>query len=61
MEKISETERLVIKEVTYEDFDNLSVMLKDLEVMYAWEHSFSDEEVKEWIDNNIKSYSNHGL
>ena len=60
MEKISETERLVIKEVTYEDFDNLSVMLKDLEVMYAWEHSFSDEEVKEWIDNNIKSYREDG-
>ena len=60
MEKISETERLVIKEVTYKDFDNLSVMLKDLEVMYAWEHSFSDEEVKEWIDNNIKSYREDG-
>ena len=60
MEKISETERLVIKEVTYEDFNNLSVMLKDLEVMYAWEHSFSDEEVKEWIDNNIKSYREDG-
>ena len=56
MEKIPESERLVIREVTYKDFDNLSLMLKDLEVMYAWEHSFSDEEVKEWIDNNIKSY-----
>ena len=60
MEKIPETERLVIREIVYEDFDNLSEMLKDLEVMYAWEHSFSDEEIKEWIDNNIKSYREDG-
>ena len=60
MEKIPETERLVIREIVYEDFDNLSEMVKDLEVMYAWEHSFSDEEVKEWIDNNIKSYREDG-
>ena len=56
MEKMPETERLIIKELTYEDFDNLSEMLKDIEVMYAWEHSFSDDEIKKWIDNNIKSY-----
>ena len=35
-----ETERLIIKELTYEDFDKLSEMLKDIEVIYVWEHSF---------------------
>ena len=53
MEKILETERLVIRKLIYEDFDKLSEILKDIDVMYAWEHSFTDDEVKEWIDRNI--------
>ena len=56
MEKILETEKLVIRKLTYGDFDKLSDILKDIDVMYAWEHDFSDVEVKEWIDRNISRY-----
>ncbi|MCP1225865.1 GNAT family N-acetyltransferase [Sebaldella sp. S0638] len=57
MEKVIETKRLFTRKFTYDDFADLSSLLKDIEVMYAWEHAFSDEEVKEWIDNNIKRYN----
>ena len=60
MEKILETERLVIRKLSYEDFEKLSEILKDIDVMYAWEHSFTDDEVKEWIDRNISRYVNEG-
>ena len=56
MKRIVETERLFARELTNEDFSELSGILQDIEVMYAWEHSFSDDEVKEWINNNIKRY-----
>jgi len=28
--------------------------------MYAWEHSFSDEEVIQWVDENIMRYDRDG-
>lgn len=35
-------------------------MLGDAEVMYAWEHSFTDEEVIAWIERRLKGYSDNG-
>ena len=40
---IIETERLILRNLSYDDYDDLILMLKDKEVMYAYEHSFSDE------------------
>ncbi|MGI5857046.1 MAG: GNAT family N-acetyltransferase [Candidatus Merdivicinus sp.] len=39
-----ETERLFLREMTSEDFQGLCGILQDPEVMYAYEHAFSDEE-----------------
>lgn len=35
-------------------------MLQDIEVMYAWEHAFSDQEVSEWIERNLARYAQCG-
>ena len=59
--KILETERLIIRKLSQNDFDDLAIMLKDVDVMYAWEHGFSDEEVQEWLNNNIKRYEETGM
>lgn len=55
-----ETERMTIRRFTMEDFGTASVFLKDPEVMYAWEHGFSDEEVTEWLEKNMARYQKHG-
>lgn len=55
-----ETSRLILRKITKEDFEEIANILKDIEVMYAWEKSFSDDEVREWIDKNIKRYQNDG-
>ncbi|WP_366516781.1 GNAT family N-acetyltransferase [uncultured Clostridium sp.] len=54
------SERLIFRRITKNDFNELSEMLKDLDVMYAWEHSFSDEEIFKWIEKRNKSYKNIG-
>lgn len=54
-----ESERLIFRKITGNDFDDLAVMLRDPEVMTAWEHTFSDEEIQGWIDNQILRYRDH--
>ena len=38
---ILETNRLLLREMTQDDFSDLAGMLQDPEVMYAYEHDFS--------------------
>jgi len=61
MEKlILETERLVLRRLTREDIEEVSLILGDIEVMYAWEKAFSQKEAAEWIDKNLKRYEEEG-
>ncbi|WP_419743102.1 GNAT family N-acetyltransferase [Paraclostridium dentum] len=54
------TERLLFRKIYKDDYSDIAIILQDIEVMYAWEKSFSDKEVKQWIDENIKRYENEG-
>lgn len=58
---IFETERLYLREICQSDFESLCKILKDPEVMYAYEHGFSDEEVQEWLDRQIRRYEVYGF
>lgn len=58
---ILETDRLYLREMRQSDFDALCLMLKDKEVMYAYEHAFSDAEAHEWLDRQIKRYKDYGF
>lgn len=59
--KIIETERLILRELTEEDFPALCEMLCDKEVMYAWEHGFSHQEARDWLCNQQKRYETDGF
>lgn len=61
MQWILESERLGFRKICKDDFDSLCAILQDIEVMYAWEHTFTDDEVLEWIDKNFKRYENEGF
>lgn len=39
-----------------EDIAPLRAILQDKDVMYAYEHVFSDEEVRQWLDRQMKRY-----
>ena len=58
---ILETERLMLREMTQSDFDDLAEMLCDPEVMYAYERDFSDEDVRQWLDNQLSRYKKYGF
>lgn len=58
---ILQTERLYLREMTQADFPLLCKHLQDPEVMYAWEHAFSDAEVQEGIDKQLWRYETYGF
>ena len=58
---ILETNRLYLREMTQEDFSDLAGMLQDPEVMYAYEHDFSDEDVQVWLDRQRMRYAKYGF
>ena len=60
---ILETERLYLRELEQADFHSLCKILQDGDTMYAYEGSFSDSEVQEWLDRQISRYQkwNFGL
>ncbi|WP_312561088.1 GNAT family N-acetyltransferase [Anaerospora sp.] len=60
MDVVFESKRLLFRKIVKSDFQNLCSVLQDKEVMYAWEHAFTDEEVNNWIDKNLERYSNEG-
>ncbi|WP_250676001.1 GNAT family N-acetyltransferase [Paraclostridium ghonii] len=57
---VLETDRLVFRKISKDDYVVIANMLQDIEVMYAWEKSFSDKEVNLWIEENLKRYENEG-
>ena len=57
---ILETSRLFLREIRTDDYKSIGSILQDIDVMYAWEHAFSDEEVVQWIDENIMRYDRDG-
>ncbi len=58
---ILETERLSLRKMNQNDLTDLSEILQDESVMYAYEHAFSDIEVQEWLDNQLTRYQEVGF
>lgn len=56
-----ETQRLLLRQLTNEDFSALCRILQDDEVMYAYEGAFSDDEARQWLDRQIASYHAQGF
>lgn len=58
---ILETDRLYLREMKQSDFNSLCNFLQDFQVMYAYEHAFSNDEVQSWLDNQIRRYKEYGF
>ena len=56
---ILETKRLYLREMTKEDFPLLCKHLQDEEVMYAYEHAYSNDEVWEGIEKQFQRYKEY--
>lgn len=58
---ILETTRLYLRRLQPSDYDALSNILQDEEVMYAYAHAFSDAETKDWLDRQLQRYKDYGF
>ncbi|WP_249806099.1 GNAT family N-acetyltransferase [Copranaerobaculum intestinale] len=61
MHVILETSRLMLREMTMRDTKAIASILQDEQTMYAYEHAFSDQEVKDWITHQIIRYQKDGF
>ena len=60
--QIAETERLIIREITMDDVNSLSVILSDKEVMkYSFRGVCSTQEIEQYVENCISNYSEYGF
>lgn len=58
---IIETGRLILREMRQSDFKDLAGILQDREVVYAYEHEFTDRDVQEWLDRQRDRYQRYGF
>lgn len=58
---ILETDRLILRKLTNDDKHDVSLILQNKDVMYAYEHAFSDEEVDIWLNNQLRRYKEDGF
>lgn len=58
---ILETERLLLREITHDDCDELLQIWGDAEAMRLFPKVLNRQEMIEWIDRNLKRYENYGL
>jgi len=56
-----ETERIYLRPMGPDDYNDLCEILQDAETMYAYEHAFSDEEVWNWLNKQFARYEQFGF
>lgn len=56
-----DTERLILREMAENDLPDLKRILQDKEIMYAYEHAFSEEESVQWYENQLRRYREDGF
>ena len=61
MHTILETPRLVLREMTEDDFPALCRILCDGPTMYAYEGAFSEGEAREWLERQQARYAADGF
>lgn len=58
---ILQTERLILRVMDENDLPALRRILQDAEVMYAYEHAFSEEETRAWLNRQLERYQTYGF
>ncbi len=58
---IIETERLILREMTPDDYNSLYAVLADSDIMQHYPYTFDEERVRAWITRNIERYEIFGF
>jgi ribosomal-protein-alanine N-acetyltransferase len=58
---VIETERIILRQLTMDDMDNLLEIFSDPEAMRYYPSTKNEEETIKWIEWNLKGYQEHGM
>ena len=58
---IIETERLILREYSYNDFDDLALIISDAETMKHYPRPYEEKGVKRWLDWSLDNYNKYGF
>ena len=58
---IIETKRLLLRELTHDDYDGLYAVLADSDIMQHYPYTFDEARVRRWITRNIERYDMDGF
>jgi RimJ/RimL family protein N-acetyltransferase len=58
---VLETKRLILREMTLQDVDDLLEVLSDPEAMQFYPQPFDHQITQTWIERNIQRYTQHGF
>ena len=61
MKMILETARLILREMTMDDYDALYKVLADQDIMQHYPYAFDEERVRGWIQRNMDRYDHDGF
>ena len=61
MKEILRTDRLLLRELTEDDLKGLRELLQDRRVMYAYDHDFSEADVRAWLERQQRRYATLGF
>lgn len=56
-----ETDRLILRDMTMEDYDALYAVLADKEIMRHYPYTFDENRVRGWIERNMNRYRLYGF
>ena len=56
-----ETERLILREMTFDDLPALRAIVQDEQTMYAWNGAWDEEETIDGLEKQVKSYRENGF
>jgi [ribosomal protein S5]-alanine N-acetyltransferase len=58
---VLETDRLLLRQLAFEDLNDLAAILTDAETMQYYARPFTRDESRTWISNNIERYESDGF
>lgn len=56
-----ETKRLLMREITPADGADLYRIMNSSGVRKIWEHAFSEEDIRQWMESRMAGYAAHGM
>lgn len=56
-----ETERLLLRKFDKDDLPALHTIMEKPEVMYAWEHGFTKNDIRKWLNRQLTRYHKDGF